>query len=67
MNLPVVSNTAFSSRFTLIKRGVGQHKTAVLDIVIVCDEFYYKRLITTYAITNVIKVLLKYFNDYFSF
>lgn len=37
---------------------------AVLDTVIVCDEFYYKRLINTYSITNVIKVLLKYFNDY---
>lgn len=31
---------------------------AVLDTVIICDEFYYKRLINTYSITIVIQYSL---------
>ncbi len=31
---------------------------AVLDTVIICDEFYYKRLINTHSITVVIKCSL---------
>ena len=54
----MVSNTAFSSCFTLTKRGVGQHEMAVLDTVIICDEFYYIRLINAYSITIVIQYSL---------
>ena len=57
-NFTVVSNRTFWCTFYSTGIGSSVHETVQLDTVIICDEFYYKRLINAYSITTVIKYSL---------